>query len=376
MTIVFICGSVEPGRDGVGDYTLRFARELLQQGHRVALIAINDRHVTTQQNALQVIDGTPLPVLRIPSRVDIQVKYRSAKAYLDAFDPGLVSLQFVPYAFQDKGLPFAMLNLFFRLREGRQWHIMFHETWIGVPHLFAIKSMVVATLQKFMIKRMLRQLNPAFVHATIPSTARRIRALGWQVKELPLFSNIPIIKNSQHQADRIFRVGFFSQVEDQAQVTDFLVALRKMLVEHNLRLEVLLIGGNTEKMQQYASRLGQLENFSGAVHCTGVLGEPELSAALQRCTIGCTPVPRHAVGKSSSIATFIAHKKAVAAPYVHDGYQDAGVGFFRPALAEAIITRPDFNHIQRARQAARRASTLISIQDIARDYINDFQPSP
>ena len=45
MNIAFICGSLEPGKDGVGDYLQRLGLELLQQGHKVSLIAIHDHFV-------------------------------------------------------------------------------------------------------------------------------------------------------------------------------------------------------------------------------------------------------------------------------------------------------------------------------------------
>jgi hypothetical protein len=43
MKIVFVCGSVEIGRDGVGDYTRQLGLELLNQGHEVRIIGINDK---------------------------------------------------------------------------------------------------------------------------------------------------------------------------------------------------------------------------------------------------------------------------------------------------------------------------------------------
>ena len=43
MKLLFLCSSLEPGRDGVGDYTRRLAGECLRQGHEVRLLSLNDK---------------------------------------------------------------------------------------------------------------------------------------------------------------------------------------------------------------------------------------------------------------------------------------------------------------------------------------------
>ena len=45
MRIVFICGSLEPGRDGVGDYVRHLAVAVAQQGHETAAVALRDPFV-------------------------------------------------------------------------------------------------------------------------------------------------------------------------------------------------------------------------------------------------------------------------------------------------------------------------------------------
>ena len=43
MKILFICGTFENGKDGVGDYTKRLAKEIIDYGHSVHIIAIHDK---------------------------------------------------------------------------------------------------------------------------------------------------------------------------------------------------------------------------------------------------------------------------------------------------------------------------------------------
>ena len=53
MKLIFICGSLEPGRDGVGDYTRRLAGELIRQGHQIAIIALNYKIIAMITKELQ-----------------------------------------------------------------------------------------------------------------------------------------------------------------------------------------------------------------------------------------------------------------------------------------------------------------------------------
>ena len=71
MRLVFLCASLEPGRDGVGDYTRRLAAELAARGHDVACVAMNDRHARALGNACLRAGPEPatipIPVLRLPT---------------------------------------------------------------------------------------------------------------------------------------------------------------------------------------------------------------------------------------------------------------------------------------------------------------------
>ena len=132
LRIVFICGCIEPGRDGVGDYTRRLSAELILTGHFTAIIAINDVHTTEIIDDHQVQGGIRIPTLRLPSLSTYKSRFGKAKMWLNSFDPNWISLQFVPFSFHAKGLPFALARDLSLLGEGRKWHIMFHELWVGM----------------------------------------------------------------------------------------------------------------------------------------------------------------------------------------------------------------------------------------------------
>ena len=50
MNIAFVLSSTEPGRDGMGDYTLSLAAALRSLGHPVLIVALNDRWVSAVES--------------------------------------------------------------------------------------------------------------------------------------------------------------------------------------------------------------------------------------------------------------------------------------------------------------------------------------
>jgi hypothetical protein len=63
VKIVFLCASLEPGRDGVGDYTRHLASECVRRGHECTAIALHDPHVNNEFETVE--DG--VTVVRFPA---------------------------------------------------------------------------------------------------------------------------------------------------------------------------------------------------------------------------------------------------------------------------------------------------------------------
>jgi len=132
VKIAFICGSLELGKDGVGDYTQQLAKELTKNEIEVLLIAINDSFIKNTLLTSQKIDNKKIKILRISSHLSELDRVKKAKEQIHKFKPDWISLQFVPYSFHTKGLPFTFAKALKELGDFR-WHIMFHELWIDKP---------------------------------------------------------------------------------------------------------------------------------------------------------------------------------------------------------------------------------------------------
>ncbi len=66
MVILFVVSSLEPRRDGVGDYARLLALELVRQGHRCHLLGLHDEFVAKPVHAS--IEGEPsIQMLRLPT---------------------------------------------------------------------------------------------------------------------------------------------------------------------------------------------------------------------------------------------------------------------------------------------------------------------
>ena len=87
MKICFICGSLEPGKDGVGDYSRRLAGELIRLGHQASIISINDSFVASIDEVFQMDEDTCISCLRIPARLrkDEKIKKVDFKEALENF---------------------------------------------------------------------------------------------------------------------------------------------------------------------------------------------------------------------------------------------------------------------------------------------------
>jgi hypothetical protein len=365
MNILFICGGLQPGEDGVGDYTRRLAGELTRQGHRSTIIAISDVGANEPIEECQIDSGSSLQVLRLPKFSSWSERLLLVKDWIKNECPDWISLQFVPFAFHDKGLPMSLARHLKGISSKYKWHIMFHEIWVGPEN---IKFWILGQVQKHLIASLIKTLKANVVHTHLPLYYDDLKALGIQVKQLPLFSNFGTPKISAEGNSGTFRVGFFNQVANDDQVVDFLQSLYDEATRNEMKFEVLLIGGARSSIKNFGTRLEEIPQFKEKIFYTGFLAKDKITPALLSCTLGMTPLAYSTLGKSGTSAAFLSSGVPIAVPNL-DFRQKP---FFDVEISEALVTEPKLEQISKASIAAKRCQQTLHVQRIANMFLNDL----
>ena len=368
--IVFLCGSLEPGRDGVGDYTRRLAGILQRAGNRVQLIALYDKQAEHVHSEVQREQSSELTVLRIPYATPVTERLSQLQTAIDACDPAWISLQYVPHGYNKYGLPLGLLYVLTRLRTQAARHIMFHELWITPRRALDPKEQLITTVERQAVRWLLGPgFRPQVVHTHLPTYRDRLVERGATVRPLPLFANIGRTSDSlTHREPGVFTAAFFSQLTAPAPVVEFLRQLRQHLTQRGVQLEVSLLGGGPEKVARAAAELR--EALPGlTIHPVGFLAAAHISEQLSRADLGITPVQQHEIGKSGTVAAFLTHRLPVAAPVV----TESTPSFFLPELNGAILSQFSAEGLARAQDAAAALDTeLISAPRIAETLAADL----
>ena len=367
MRILFICGCLEPGRDGVGDYTRRLAGELIKNSHQVGIMAINDKFIAKNIELPQQSEGRRIPALRLSSKSSIQQRSTKGKKWIDTFNPEWLSLQFVPYSFQDKGLPWGLGLQLSKLGKGRKWHIMFHELWVESTDY---KSRILAYVQRLILIKLALRLHPLVKHTSLPVYKARLGKAGIKTEKLAIFSNLSRTCFCDQGSNQFFTIAFFSQFTPRRSVSLFINELTQELLREGLDYRIVLIGGNEHTSKVFKSVIYHNPELQNKILFTGFLDENKLSDVISNCDIGITPVPRHVLGKSGSVAAFLSYGIPVAAPYVKPGYESLGIGFFNQSICEAIVTSPKLKHFKISAEAAKTIPEKLNISAVANKFIS------
>lgn len=303
MKIIFICGSLEPGRDGVGDYTRRLAGELIRKGNQVAILAINDRSIHGIIMGKQKQEGVNIKVLRLGANESAGDRLFYAKKWIDKLNPEWLSLQYVPFSFHKRGFPWRLGNQLTKLGTGKNWHIMFHELWVGMDKKASFKHRILGGLQRYIIKKTIDVLAPKMIHTQTCLYREQLDKLGFKAELLPLFGNIPILDPLEKEKEDFINIAVFGGIHSGAK-------LKKMINElpKNNRYKFYFIGSNGPEKDNWINILKE----NGIDYTRyGWLENKEVSRALSRCQWGLTSTPYYLTEKSGSAAAMLEHNLIV-----------------------------------------------------------------
>ncbi len=312
MKIVFLCGSLEPGRDGVGDYTRRLAIEMIKQGHQVAAIALNDWHLSSEFLGIQSSENSNLEMLRLPSVWPANKRFARAKEWINILDPEWLSLQFVNFAFNLRGLHFGLGNKLSILGKGRKWHIMFHELWVGMAVNAKTKHVLWGKVQRKLIKGLIYKLKPQIIHTQSHLYLAQLKRLGVKAEFLPLFSNIPKIDaplsgNANPHTTIInnkFSFIVFGTIHPMSPVEEFAKEVSAFGAKRGLTISFIFIGRNGSELERWTKILGSEKlNFE-------LLGEQpaeHISKVLSNASVGISTSSIAYIEKSGTVVAMREH---------------------------------------------------------------------
>ncbi len=324
MVILFLTSGLEPGKDGVGDYTRQMAAECIRQKHSCYLLALNDAYVSYPVESTDFVDGIPILILRLPSCMAWQERVRLAVEFRARWPIDWISLQFVCYGFNRRGVVWNMARYFKPIVAGNPLHIMFHETWIGVEKSPSVKEFIVGRIQRFYIHKLLSQLKPRLVTTSNLFYASLLQGIGIDAIETPLFGNIPVFppETELHIPEALSRAGvcdaqglhpgrriglFFGAIHPGSKVENFMGILASAPKKTGYR-GCLISAGRKGHIGEAIWK--KLENEYGHIIDFISLGEctpRQIATLMQIADFGLISTPWHLIGKSSSTTTMFDH---------------------------------------------------------------------
>ena len=202
MKIALITSLYPPHTDGVGDYTRRLARAFVQEGCGVVVICKKTAHAPETDPGFRVVEAG--------TRWD-QAGYRAVECMLEAEQPDIAVLQYVPHGFEARGLPLSLGWWAGRWARQAPLAVFFHEVRVryqwGQP-----KSWVAAGAEQLLARRLCR-----IACATMTSIPGYADLLSGAPLVVPVGANIAPLQGTAGEASaRVTRLVAFGQRDYRA----------------------------------------------------------------------------------------------------------------------------------------------------------------
>jgi hypothetical protein len=312
MRVLFICGSAQPQRCGVGDYTRRLAGELIRQGNQASIISLMDPDILKSVIETQMDVNTSVTVFRLPYSNGYSHNCIEAKSFVDNFNPDWLSLQYVPFSFHPKGLPVGLSKHLKLLTEGRHFQIMFHELWVGINQSMGIKLKVWGKMQLELIFSLIKNLDPDIVHTQTGLYQAKLSKHGIQAQLLPLFSNIPLEisqlniydgKSGFKKNDAVSLV-LFGSIHKNAPIQQFALELKTYSEKISKNIKLVILGRSGKEAERWSD---EFRNLNMEVDSFGEQSDINISKILGESDYGITTSAFDILEKSGSVAAMVEH---------------------------------------------------------------------
>ncbi|NDP28534.1 MAG: glycosyltransferase [Flavobacterium sp.] len=304
MNILFICGSAEPGKDGVGDYTRRLCGELIKLGHEAHILSLCDHQIPFFTLDYKEIEGTKVLANRIPQATSKKRRRIWSQNVLNDFEPDWISLQFVPYSFNPKGLPFWLPSFLKKLKGNHKWHIMFHELWLGIDKESSFRHKCIGKLQQLIVNKTVHNTKPQLIN-----TQNKLYQFFLQSHEiaadiLPICGNIPLTA-IKDEAKKFTQFVLFGTIHPGAPFNDFIEDLESIKSKLNKPIKFIFVGNNGSELSKY---INVLESNIIHYEVLGIQTESIISQILINSDYGISTTPYFQTEKSGVYAAYREHQ--------------------------------------------------------------------
>jgi glycosyltransferase involved in cell wall biosynthesis len=355
VKILFIVGSLEPGKDGVGDYTRSLAGECERLGHDIFLMSLNDSWIDKPSRGNRS--------LRLPSTMPWASRIKTGRTFVTENQPNLVSLQYVPDSFHPAGLSFALPKIVQAIIGRVPAHLMLHELWIGSQIGAPFKVKVFGFCQRRIIKSLVTGIACRIIHTSNAVYARLLSRHRINAKILPLFGSVPVLPNAvvTPRDDNALRLGLFGSIHPEWQPDELFARLQAF----GKPIQVYHIGrigpGESlwnEIVECYETEI-QFERF-------GEQSFENISQFFLSVDLGVATTPLSLIGKSSGVAAMLDHGLPVIV-----SRNDIHFRGIPEDLASERLISVDESFIDRVK-AVKRLNPEPSLPNIARQFLDDL----
>jgi hypothetical protein len=307
MKILFLCGSAEPGKDGVGDYTRRLCGELIRKGHYAQILSLCDKYSEVFVKQKHIIEMIDVVVYRIPIKLTFSRRLFLTQKIVNELIPDCISLQFVPYSFNPKGLPFWLPSFLKNINGEHKWHIMFHELWVGIETGVPLKYKCLGFLQKKIIQFIVNKINPNIIHTQSKIYEYYLSSIGIKAENLPLFGNIPVSAIKNHSSNQLVFV-VFATIHDNAPFEGFIIDLKNDKEINLKNLKFVFIGRHGDKIVSWTKVL-DFHNIN--YDLLGPQDDVKISQVLMNSDYGISTSPFKISDKSGVVAAMREHEISI-----------------------------------------------------------------
>ena len=388
MKIAFLCGGLEPGKDGVGDYARRLAGEFIRRGNSCQLVALNDTNVSQVRFESQESEGGPIPVLRLPVTTPWASRTPEVREWLGDFQPDWISLQFVPFSFHHRGLNFGLGKFLASLNTQAAWQVMFHELWLGLGENAPMKDRVYGALQRRIALEVIRTLRPRVINTHADRYREVLQREGIKASILPLFSNIPrgdedgwqglleplvaASTGTPQNRENVYLAGVLGAVHPEWNAEKTVETLLPLVRRFEKRL-VLVFHGKNNLSPGAFRRLALTLKGRADVVVAGERSERDISRILNTLDVGLATSPREMIQKSGSAAAMLEHGLQVLV--TRDDWHLRGSRLSAEDTCVGLLSPGDFAMLKMLPTRDAEWDSENNVQQIAKQMMRSMNPT-